>query len=78
MAVTELEVERALTSLVDWAAARFLRCPQASFTVMTARVAMDTAIPCDRLTAAARRHLNWRSGRPRFRVEGAGAEARLT
>eukprot|EP00969_Alexandrium_andersonii_P052269 2295092-Alexandrium_andersonii.AAC.1 len=45
---------------------------------MAASIALDTAIPCDHLTAAAWRHLNWRTGRLRFRVEGAGAEVRLT
>eukprot|EP00969_Alexandrium_andersonii_P251066 11096686-Alexandrium_andersonii.AAC.1 len=45
---------------------------------MAASIAMDTAIPCDHLMAAAWRHLSRRTGRPRFRVEGAGAEARLT
>eukprot|EP00969_Alexandrium_andersonii_P114586 5065580-Alexandrium_andersonii.AAC.1 len=57
---------------------RFSRCPQASFTVLAGVIALDTAIPCDHLTAAAWRNLNWRSGQPRFRVIGRGAEAHLT
>eukprot|EP00969_Alexandrium_andersonii_P009155 401274-Alexandrium_andersonii.AAC.1 len=67
MAVADSDVERALTGLVDWAASRLLRCPQASFKEMAASIALDTAIPRDHLTAAAWRHLNWRTGRPRFR-----------
>eukprot|EP00969_Alexandrium_andersonii_P157080 6943336-Alexandrium_andersonii.AAC.1 len=45
---------------------------------MAASIALDTAIPCDHLTAAVWRHLNWRTGHPRFRVVGNGAEAWLT
>eukprot|EP00969_Alexandrium_andersonii_P031308 1366278-Alexandrium_andersonii.AAC.1 len=45
---------------------------------MAASIALGTASPCDHLTVAAWRHLNWRSGHPRFRVVGRGAEARLT
>eukprot|EP00969_Alexandrium_andersonii_P330575 14610256-Alexandrium_andersonii.AAC.1 len=45
---------------------------------MAASIAFDTAIPHDHLTVAAWRNLNWRSGRPRFRVAGRGAEAWLT
>eukprot|EP00969_Alexandrium_andersonii_P189363 8365915-Alexandrium_andersonii.AAC.1 len=64
MAVSDGEVERALTGLVDWAASTFSRCPQASFTVMAASIALGTAIPCDHLTVAAWRNLSWRSGQP--------------
>eukprot|EP00969_Alexandrium_andersonii_P299434 13238513-Alexandrium_andersonii.AAC.1 len=74
MAVSDDDIGRALTGLVDWAASKFVRCPQASFTVMAASIALDTAIPCDHLAAAAWRPLNWRSGHPRFRVVGRGAE----
>eukprot|EP00969_Alexandrium_andersonii_P210366 9293056-Alexandrium_andersonii.AAC.1 len=39
---------------------------------------MDTGVPSGHLTAAAWRHLNWRTGQPRFRVVGEGAEAMIT
>eukprot|EP00969_Alexandrium_andersonii_P164214 7257913-Alexandrium_andersonii.AAC.1 len=68
MVITEGEVERALMGLVDWAANKFSRCPQASFTVLAAAIALDTAVPCDHLTVGAWRNLHWKSGQPRFRV----------
>eukprot|EP00969_Alexandrium_andersonii_P044093 1934163-Alexandrium_andersonii.AAC.1 len=68
MAVSEAEIVRALTTLVDWAASRFCKRPQASFAALAGVITMDTGVPCSHLAAAAWGNLHWGSGQPRFRV----------
>eukprot|EP00969_Alexandrium_andersonii_P264141 11674840-Alexandrium_andersonii.AAC.1 len=67
-------VAKGLSSLIDWAAPRFRDLGQPTLCTVASAIAMEVIVPVDYIVAAARQRPTWPSGRPRFVVEGSGAD----